>query len=175
MSYEALNSAYHDWLVSLVDSPVHDLQRHYNSLMWCLDEIPFDPPHPWDENRISDSRYRRKYFIDSVYYNGNAPIGVVLDREFVSFLEVFVGLFVDLSEKVFVEPGDGSLAPDFFLDFLGEMDFLRFDDGHFDPQIVEKSVELFTKKSKKVNFFGETLDRNLDFWAIFSTIFNKKY
>lgn len=164
--------AYHDWLVSLVDSPFGDLSRNYKSLCNCMDEIEFVPAHPWDENRIYDSLNRRRFFLERVY---NAPNGVKIDRKYVTFFEFLVGILVDLSETSFVEPGDPSVAPDMFVDFLGESGLLGLDDDHFDRNSCVGFCVGFMKKSKKCVVFGEKLDKNLDFWAIFSTIFGKKY
>lgn len=164
--------AYHDWLVSLVDSPDGDLARYYTALCDCMDEIEFIPAHPWDENRIADSLKRRQYFLENVY---KGPIGAEIDRKYVSFFEVIVGIFVDLSEKSFTWPGDPSVAPDMMVDFLGEIGFLRLDNEHFDRNFCVTFCVTFLKKSKKLHIFGQNLDKDLDFWAIFSTIFGKKY
>lgn len=169
---EKFDKAYHEWLVSLVDGPDGWLSRDYSVLMDEMDHYKFTYEHPWDENRITAVYSMRRNYVENVWKRSDM---LDVEREYVTILEVLVCIFTNLSENVFTEPGDESLAPEMFYVFLSDLNLLWCDNDHFDCNFMEKTLYFFCKKDKKVVINGVSMDKKLDFWAQFSTIFCKKW
>lgn len=162
---------YHDWIISLVDTPDGDFYQHYSHLMDILDDVEFIAVNWSDENRIVDAyELRNRYDYDENEHR--MRLSDVLSDKKPSVLEVLSATFTRYSDNVLVEPGDPSVAYRMFEHILGDLDFTRFDDSwRFDEGVVREILEKWmTKKLKtytlcKKNVKSSGLWEACGYWA----------
>lgn len=143
---------YHNWLISLIDTPDKEFSRNYSVLMTILDMIEYKWKNPKDENRALDGIELRNRFSDELGDKYSF-------RRFMpcTILECFVALFTRYSDTILVEDGDPSVAPELFFDALEGLGLLEFDDSHIDEEKILDILHLFV--TGKIGIFGEKSGR----------------
>ena len=139
---------YHEWLVSLVDTPDRDFERSYTELMDILDTVEYRWTFEKDQNRAMDGIDLRGHFSEEF----GAPFGF---RNGVpcTVLECLVAVFTRYSDTILCEKGDPSVAPELFFDGLESLGLLEFDDSKGDFGGV--FVILDTWLASKITLFHE--------------------
>jgi hypothetical protein len=172
---------YFDWLVSLVDTENEDLRVQYEDLMRCMDDFEFKIVNPLDENRVFDAYHLRDEYRELADFESSRGLEGSFealeggrDGKNPSFLEVIVGICVFYSRRVLVEPGDLSVAPDIFYYFMDSSGLIFYDNDHFDADFTGNFCCNFCEKSKKLQLFGEKMNKNESLWVAFGRFLSQK-
>lgn len=137
---------YHEWLISLVDTPDEDFRYNYVKLMDFLDIVEYKWNNQKDENRAIDGINLRDEYSD-IYGDYGFRDGMPC-----TVLECLVALFVRYSDTILVDAGSESVAPELFFDCMECFGLLQYDDMRFDWRGVDEILEPWI--SGKITIFN---------------------
>jgi hypothetical protein len=155
---------YHDWIVSLIDTPDSDYSVHYSKLMWILDDIEYISLNWSDDNRVADAFLLRNRYDDEENCH-RLTISKRLSDKNPSILEVLSALFTRYSDDILTEPGDPSVGFLMFETVLRDLDLLKCDDFFtFSRSEIEEKTLKWMVGDKKTYTECIKSDKNLGLW-----------
>lgn len=142
MNNNDLQRAYFDWMYHLAIRETGELS--YRELLSFLNETPFRPPMPMDENRAQDGEDLRYRFGYEFRYM-DPEIGPLLDCRPCSMLEMMLALSLRI-ESIMKSPTLGDRTSYWFLLMLRSLGLSGMSDGYFDAAKAAEIVHRFSNR-----------------------------